>query len=268
MTDAVGAFEGARCLVTGGARGIGRALAAELLARGAAGVLLIDRDAEALAEAAAALGPKARAFACDLTDPAAPATAVAAAVEGGGGLDLVCSNAGVLVEDPDFDDAASAPDEAWALSWDLNVLAHVRLARAALPAFRTAGGGRFLMTVSAAGLLTMIGHAPYAATKAAALAFAQNLAITHGDEGVQVAALCPQAVTTDMLQATRRPEAAMASAALGAQETAAAALDGLAAGRFLILPHPEVAAYARRRAEDMDRWIGGMRKLRRGLAAS
>ncbi|MEQ8604733.1 MAG: SDR family oxidoreductase [Marivibrio sp.] len=259
-------FDGARCLVTGAGRGIGRALADELLARGAAGVLLIDRDETALAEAAAALDGRARVFACDLTEPSAPGSAVDAAIEAFGGLDLVCSNAGVLVEDPDFANAASADDALWALSWDLNVMAHVRLARAALPAFRAAGGGRFLMTVSAAGLLTMIGHAPYAATKAAALAFAQNLAITHADEGVQVAALCPQAVTTDMLQATRRPEAAMASAALGAQETADAALDGLAVGRFLILPHPEVADYARRRAEDMDRWIGGMRKLRRGLA--
>ena len=226
--------------------------------------MLADRDADALAATAGTLG--CRHHVADLASPEGPAALVGAAERAMGGLDLICSNAGVLHADTDPEDATSADDEAWELSWQLNVMAHVRLARAALPAMRAQRHGHFLLTVSAAGLLTMIGHAPYAVSKAAALAFAQNLAITHGDQGIGVSVLCPQAVTTDMLQATPRPEAAMAGAALGAEETAAAALDGVEAGRFLILPHPEVADFARRRAEDLDRWIGGMRKLRRQMA--
>lgn len=256
-------IEGARCLVTGGAGGIGRALARALIARGAGSVVLSDRAGPALDAEAAAIG--AEAIACDLTDPDGPADLISRAEAAMGGIDLLCSNAGVLIADPDPADAASAPDADWTLSWDLNVMAHVRLARAALPGMERRGGGHMLLTVSAAGLLTMIGHAPYAVTKAAALAFAQNLAITHGDRGIGVSALCPQAVTTDMLRATPRPEAAMAADALSAEDVARAALDGMAAGRFLILPHPEVADYARRRADDLDRWIGGMRKMRRTL---
>ncbi|MBP5856870.1 SDR family oxidoreductase [Marivibrio halodurans] len=256
-------IEGARCLVTGGAGGIGRALARALVARGAGAVVLSDRAGPALDAEAAAIG--AEAMASDLTDPDGPADLIARAEAAMGGIDLMCSNAGVLIADPDPADAASAPDADWTLSWDLNVMAHVRLARAALPGMEHRGGGHMLLTVSAAGLLTMIGHAPYAVTKAAALAFAQNLAITHGDRGIGVSALCPQAVTTGMLRATPRPEAAMAAAALSAEDVAQAALDGVAAGRFLILPHPEVADYVRRRADDLDRWIGGMRKMRRTL---
>lgn len=254
---------GARCLVTGGARGIGLALARALKDRGAGAVALSDRDGPALDHAAAEIG--AMPIVADLATADGPEALVRAAEAAMGGIDILCSNAGLLIADPDPDRAASAPDADWALSWDLNVMAHVRLARAALPGMEAAGGGHLLLTVSAAGLLTMIGHAPYAVTKAAALAFAQNLAISHGDRGIGVSALCPQAVTTDMLRATPRPEAAMAAAALSADETAEAALDGMAAGRFLILPHPEVADYARKRAEDIDRWIGGMRKLRRGM---
>jgi NAD(P)-dependent dehydrogenase (short-subunit alcohol dehydrogenase family) len=257
------AIKGARCLVTGGARGIGKALAQALIARGAAAVMVSDRDADALAATAQELG--CAAHACDLTDADAPGALVAEAEARLGGLDLICSNAGVLCPDTDPDDATSADDAAWTLSWELNVMAHVRLARAALPAMRAQGAGHFLMTVSAAGLLTMIGHAPYAVSKAAALSFAQNLAITHGDQGIGVSVLCPQAVTTDMLSATPRPEAAMASAALGVEETVATALDGVEDGRFLILPHADVADFAIKRAQDLDRWIGGMRKLRRTM---
>ena len=256
-------IEGSRCLVTGGARGIGLALARALKDRGATAIVLSDRDVSALEEAAAEIG--ATPIVADLASAEGPAALIRDAEAAMGGIDILCSNAGLLVADPDPDQAASASDADWQMSWDLNVMAHVRLARAALPGMEAEGSGHVLLTVSAAGLLTMIGHAPYAVTKAAALAFAQNLAITHGDRGIGVSALCPQAVTTDMLQATPRPEAAMAAAALSAEETAEAALDGIAAGRFLILPHPEVADYARKRADDLDRWIGGMRKLRRGL---
>ncbi len=187
-----------------------------------------------------------------------------------GPLDLLCSNAGIAYSDAPGWMATSQPDEIWDRAWRINVMAHVWAARAVLPGMIARGGGYLLHTVSAAGLLNQIGDAVYSTTKHAALGFAEALAITHGDDGIGVSVLCPQAVRTGMFTGAgfeALAAAASADGVLSPREVAAAAIDGLAEERFLILPHPQVAEYVRRKADDPGRWIGGMRKFRRRLLA-
>ncbi|MGH9674113.1 MAG: SDR family oxidoreductase, partial [Bryobacteraceae bacterium] len=151
----------------------------------------------------------------------------------------------------------------WRRIWTVNVMAHVYAARAALPAMLSRGEGYLVQTVSAAGLLSAIGSAPYSVTKHAALAFAEWLAITYGGRGIRVSALCPQGVRTDMLLHSDRAGREMLMAgALEPAQVAEAVVGGIASERFLILPHPEVAEYFRRKAADYDRWLRGMRRLR------
>ena len=247
--------------VTGAARGIGRALAVAAKARGAT-IVALDQDAAGVEAVAAGLGGQA--FALDVGDAAA-VVAILARIEAEIGLvALYCSNAGILERDPDPDLATSADPESWARSWAVNVMGHVHAARVLVPLWRQRGGGAFLGTVSAAGLLSQIGSATYSATKHAALAFLEHLAIAHAEDGIRVAALCPQGVDTAMLGAA---SAAARDGVLSPGAVAEAALDGLASGRFLILPHPQVAAYARRRAGDPERWLAGMARLRRAMRA-
>jgi NAD(P)-dependent dehydrogenase (short-subunit alcohol dehydrogenase family) len=176
-----------------------------------------------------------------------------------GGIDLFCSNAGIAVNGDEH-----TPDQDWARCWDVNVMAHVYAARAVVPHMLARGHGYLLQTVSAAGLLTHPQSATYAVTKHASLAFAEWLSMTYGDRGITVSALCPQGVRTDML---RRAEAEgtrrsfLLDSALEPEQVADEVVKGLAAGRFLILPHPEVAEFVRRRAGDHDRWLRGMRRL-------
>ena len=247
--------------VTGAARGIGRALAVAAKARGAT-IVALDQDAAGVEAVAAGLGGQA--FALDVGDAAA-VVAILARIEAEiGPVALYCSNAGILERDPDPDLATSADPESWARSWAVNVMGHVHAARVLVPLWRQRGGGAFLGTVSAAGLLSQIGSATYSATKHAALAFLEHLAIAHAEDGIRVAALCPQGVDTAMLGAA---SAAARDGVLSPGAVAEAALDGLASGRFLILPHPQVAAYARRRAGDPERWLAGMARLRRAMRA-
>jgi NAD(P)-dependent dehydrogenase (short-subunit alcohol dehydrogenase family) len=253
------AWQGRVVAVTGAARGIGRALAGAAASRGAR-VVVLDRDAGGAAEAAAALGGTAMTL--DVADGEAVAAAIAAIEAEVGPIALYCSNAGILERDPDPALAASADPGSWMRSFSVNVMGHVHAARTLVPLWRARGGGAFLGTVSAAGLLGQIGSAPYGATKQAALAFLDHLAIAHAEDGIRVAALCPQGVDTAML---RDAGAAARDGVLSAEAVAEAAFAGLEAGRFLILPHPEVAEYARRRAVDHDRWIAGMARLRRSL---
>jgi len=252
-------LDGRVVAVTGAAQGIGRALAGAAAARGARGVAL-DRDAAGAAATATALGGEAMAL--DVTDAGAVADAIAG-IEGRlGPIALYCSNAGILERDPDPMLATSADPESWARVFAVNVMGHVHAARALVPLWRGRGGGAFLGTVSAAGLLGQIGSATYGATKHAALAFLDHLAIAHAQEGIRVAALCPQGVDTAML---RDAGVAARAGVLSPEAVAEAAFAGLDAGRFLILPHPEVAEYARRRAVDHDRWLAGMGRLRRAM---
>ena len=239
-------------VVTGAARGIGAALVARFSAEGAKAVVAAD--------IAAAPGI----VACDVSREADIVRLIDDTENRHGPIDLFCSNAGIAVLDPDWDNPASAPDDGWARGWAVNVMAHVWAARHLVPRMGGRGGGYFLHTVSAAGLLSQIGSGPYSATKHAALGFAENLAIAGRDRGIKVSVLCPQGVDTAMLRGITRgvPDR---DGVLTPEAVADAVVEGLAAERFLILPHPEVATYIRRKADDYDRWLSGMTRLRRSM---
>jgi len=252
---------GAVVVITGAAGGIGAAMARRFAAAGAAGMVLADLDgAVALARS---LDPaRAVGVACDVTDPAAVAGLVTLAGDTFGPVDLFCSNAGITTGT-----GLDTSDAAWSRAWAVNVHAHVLAARAVLPSMLERGSGYLLQTCSAAGLLTAVGDAPYAVTKHAAVAFAEWLSMTYGDRGIKVSALCPQGVDTPLLTdglAAGHPGArvtAASGAVLSPDEVAEAVVEGLAAERFLILPHPEVATYQQRKAVDPDRWLASMRSL-------
>jgi NAD(P)-dependent dehydrogenase (short-subunit alcohol dehydrogenase family) len=263
-------------VVTGAASGIGRALALALADRGAAGVVVADLDGEGAAKVAGeieAAGHRALAVTADLAREIDARDLVARAEEAFGPVDLFFSNAGIIVGG-----GVEVPDEAWARIWAVNVQSHVYVARAVLPAMLARGDGYLIFTASAAGLLTQLGSAPYSVTKHALVALAEWLSITHGDQGIKVSALCPQAVATN-LGATSRAQVAAGAArlpgsvssaavdgVLSPEQVAEVVLAGVADERFLILPHPEVATYEQRRATDRERWLGGMRRLQARLS--
>lgn len=178
-----------------------------------------------------------------------------------GPIDLFCSNAGVFVIG-----GAEQPDDEWKRIIDVNVMAHVWTARHLVPRMIDRGGGYLLTTASAAGLLSQIGSAPYSVTKHAALAFAEWLAITYGDQGLVVSALCPQAVATNMTADIEGGGVAGVNGMLTPDDVAEVVVEGLRGEQFLILPHPEVSEYFRRKAGDYDRWIAGMRRLQSRFA--
>jgi NAD(P)-dependent dehydrogenase (short-subunit alcohol dehydrogenase family) len=263
-------------VVTGGASGIGRALALALAGRGAAGVVVADLDGEGAAKVAAeieAAGHRALAVTADMAREVDARDLVARTEAEFGPVDLFFSNAGIIVGG-----GVEVPDDAWARIWAVNVQSHVYVARAVLPAMLARGDGYLIFTASAAGLLTQLGSAPYSVTKHALVALAEWLSITHGDQGIKVSALCPQAVATNLGATSRaqvpagavRPPGAASSAAvdgvLPAEQVAEAVLAGVASERFLILPHPEVAMYEQRRATDRERWLSGMRRLQARLS--
>ncbi|CAG7657246.1 Short-chain dehydrogenase [Actinacidiphila bryophytorum] len=248
----VEALRDARVVVTGAGGGIGAALARAFADRGAR-VVVNDLDAEAAHKVADGIGAAVVAGDASGVVPAAR-TAL------GGRVDIFCANAGVATGG-----GAEADDADWELAWDVNVMAHVRAARALLPEWLERGSGRFVSTVSAAGLLTMIGAAPYSVTKHGALAFAEWLSLTYRHRGIAVHAVCPQGVRTAMLDAAGPAgDLVLAPNAIEPEDVAKAVLDGIAQERFLILPHPEVAGYYAARAAEPERWLGGMNKLQRG----
>ncbi len=251
---------GAGVVVTGAGSGIGAALARRFAAEGAR-VVVNDIDAGAVAQVAASCG--ATAAPGDAASADGVAALVTAARRALGEIDLFCANAGVARGD------GVGEDLDWEASWQVNVMAHVRAARALLPAWLERGRGHLICTVSAAGLLTMLGAAPYSATKHAALGFAEWLAATYAHRGITVQAICPQGVQTPMLH-TSPPGAGLilGASAITPEAAADAVLAGIAEGRFLILPHPEVAAMYAGRATDPDRWLRGMNKLQRKIEES
>ena len=244
-------------VVTGGANGIGAALCRRFAAEGAKGVVVADIDGEAAKRLSAQIGGLG--VVADVTQEPDLHRLVGEAVSRYGAIDLFCSNAGIAV-----DGGEETSDADWERCWNVNVMAHVLAARAVLPGMLKRGAGYLLQTVSAAGLLTHIHSASYAVTKHASLAFAEWLAIAYGDRGIGVSVLCPQGVRTDMLQrAAAGGRTFLLDSALEPEQVADVVVNGLADERFLILPHPEVAEYFRRKATDYERWLGGMRKLRR-----
>ncbi|MEM1187940.1 MAG: SDR family oxidoreductase [Pseudomonadota bacterium] len=248
-------------VVTGGGNGIGRALCERFAAEGAAHVAVVDREEEAARAVADAIGGSA--FAVDVRDEAQIAAMVAKVEEEQARIDLFCSNAGIIAGDGEPWYASSAPNGTWQAMWDIHVMSHVWAARACLPAMIKRGEGYFLNTASAAGLLNQIGDAAYSTTKHAAVGFAEALSITHGDDGIRVSCLCPQAVATRMIGAVEDGGSAGVDGVISPADVAEAVVQGLAEEKFLILPHPEVATYRERKTADYDRWLGGMRKLRR-----
>ncbi len=264
-------------VVTGGASGIGRSLCLALAEHGAAAVVVADVDAGGAAEVAATIeagGHRALAVTADMAQEAGAEALVARAEEAFGPVDLFCSNAGIIV-----DGGVEVPDEAWSRIWAVNVQSHVYAARALLPRMLARGEGYLVLTASAAGLLTELGSAPYSVTKHAAVALAEWLSITYGDQGLRVSCLCPQAVRTNLIATSHRQVSAMPEVRTGAgtplasvdgvltpDQVAACVIDAVARERFLILPHPEVAMYEQRRADDRERWLRGMRRLQARLS--
>jgi NAD(P)-dependent dehydrogenase (short-subunit alcohol dehydrogenase family) len=253
-------LNGKTVVITGGANGIGKALASRFHREGVRGLVIADVDAERVAQVAAELD--ALGLVCDVSLEQDIRRVVAAAEARFGPIDLFCSNAGIIHADPDFENAASASNETFDRCWRIHVMAHVYAARALLPGMIARGSGYFLNTVSAAGLLSQIGSATYSTTKHAAIGFAESLAITHREHGIRVSVLCPQAVRTAMLGDRGDRSAAALDGILSPEEVAGCVVQGLADERFLILPHPSVAEYMRRKVSDYDRWIGGMARLR------
>ena len=251
----MGLLDGKVAIVTGAARGTGSHVARRFAAEGARGVVVADVQEEPLAAVAREIGDG-LAVPCDVTDEEQIRALVEQAEERFGPIDLFCSNAGIVVPG-----GADASDDIWRRSIDVNVMAHVYAARIVVPRMIDQGGGYLLQTASAAGLLTQIGSAPYSVTKHAALALAEWLAITFGEKGIKVSVLAPQAVRTAMTMGIPDGGVAGVDGMLEPDTVADAVVRGLASEAFLILPHPEVIEYFRRKASDYDRWIAGMQRL-------
>jgi NAD(P)-dependent dehydrogenase (short-subunit alcohol dehydrogenase family) len=277
-------------VVTGGASGIGRSLCLALASRDAAAVVVADVDAGGAAKVAAEIeagGHRALAVTADVGNAADAEALVARAEDAFGRVDLLFSNAGIIVTG-----GLEIPDQAWARTWAINVQSHVWITRAVLPGMLARGEGYLVYTASAAGLLTELGSASYSVTKHAVVALAEWLSITYADQGIRVSCLCPQLVSTNLGTTSQRllgagaPPAADGNGAgalsaadgIGAaqagvdgvltpDQVAACVIDTMADERFLILPHPEVATYERRRADDRERWLRGMRRLLARLSA-
>ncbi len=243
-------------VVTGGANGIGAALARRFAAEGARAVVVVDLDLTHAQAVADAIGGTA--FKADVGIESDVVRVVRDTEQRFDGVDLWCSNAGIF-----FLGGVETPNAQWQKIWDVNVMAHVYAARAVLPGMIKRGGGYLLHTASAAGLLSQIGSATYSVTKHAAVALAEWLSITHGEHGIKVSVICPQAVRTNMLAGSEDGSVAGVDGVIEPEQVAQAVIEGLADERFLILPHPRVAEYMRRKATDYDRWLSGMRRLQR-----
>lgn len=245
-------------VITGGSGGIGRAMAQAFLDQGARAVVLADLDEAAVTSAASAIGCAGKA--CNVTDENQVAALVQHTLDTYGQIDLFCSNAGaggagVLTD---------ASNDVWQQQWELHVMSHVYAARAVLPHMLARGDGYLLNTASAAGLLAALGSGPYTVTKAAAVKLAEFISITHGDDGIKVSVLCPQGVNTAM--APKSLGDGQTDGIIEPEQLAATVVETLHEERFYVLPHPEVEEYVRRKGDNVDRWLTGMRRLRRETA--
>tara|TARA_Y100000385_G_scaffold36485_2_gene34114 strand:- start:63 stop:860 length:798 start_codon:yes stop_codon:yes gene_type:complete len=256
-------LNGKIAVVTGAGSGIGRALVEQFVREGAKAVVAVDINRETVQRTADDNGCVA--MTADVSRDNDIKRVIEETENNIGPIDLFCSNAGVGMGLNE-----QSPDREWQTSWDINVMSHVYAARHLVPRMAQRGGGYFLNTASAAGLLNQIGGAAYGVTKHAAVGFGEWLALTYAHQGIKVSMLCPQAVRTGMT-----PSADEDDSTLGASAARAAAGDGLmepetlaevvtaglACESFLILPHPEVETYMQRKTADYDRWIRGMNRL-------
>lgn len=257
MNDAGRHFDGKAAIVTGAASGIGAALVSQLAEYGAR-VVAVDR--------AEISGPPDGVVSLvgDVSDSAVIHRAIALAETEFGPVDLYFANAGVM------GGADIGSEDEWATGMDVNFYAHVRAARELVPGWVERGGGHFVSTASAAGLLTQVGSAIYSATKHAAEAFAEWLSVTYGSRGVDVTCLCPMGVDTALVRegaASEDPRARTAIKAvtsagevLSAEDVARQTLAAVAAREFLVLPHARVRDMWVNRAGDTQRWIRGMQR--------
>jgi NAD(P)-dependent dehydrogenase (short-subunit alcohol dehydrogenase family) len=252
-------------VVTGGASGIGRALAGRVAAAGARGVVVADIDGAGAEAVAQSIGSGALGMRCDVSSDADVGELIARAESSFGPVDVFFANAGI-----GSGSGLDADDAVWEASWNVNVRAHVLAARRLVPGWVERGEGYFVSTASAAGLLSQIGDAPYSVTKHAAVAFSEWLSLTFGDRGVKVSCLCPMGVNTAMLNAGLEMEdshgvgarvVAAAGRILEPEDVADEVVSAIRDERFLILPHAEVGEFLRRKGSDPERWLAGMRRL-------
>ncbi|MCW2991936.1 MAG: putative short-chain type dehydrogenase/reductase y4lA [Solirubrobacterales bacterium] len=251
-------------VVTGGAGGIGKALAWRFVEEGARGVVVADLEAADPGAVAEQLGDRALGFAGDVSDEPTVRALIAAAEEAFGPVDLFCANAGVAIGV-----GLEADEAVWDTAFGVNIRSHIYAAKALVPGWIERGGGYFLTTASAAGLLTQIGSAPYAVTKHAAVAFAEWLSVTYGSQGIRASCLCPMGVNTAMLNVgvegdnsvTAGDVVRAAGAVVEPEQVADDVIAALRDERFLVLPHPEVLTFFQRKGTDYDRWLSGMRRL-------
>lgn len=249
-------------VITGAASGIGRAMAQRFQKERPRAVVCVDLDAEGAEATAREIGG--RAMTADVSRESDVARVVETTERELGPIDLFCSNAGVGAGM-----ALDSPNAEWQKSWDVNVMSHVYAARQLIPRMIERGGGYLLNTASAAGLLNQIGGAAYGVSKHAAVGLGEWIALTYRHQGIKVSMLCPQAVRTAMTDGGG--DAANAASVDGMMEPEAVAdvvVQGLRDERFLILPHPEVLEYMRRKSADYDRWIAGMNRLQRRLESA
>lgn len=256
-------FTDARAIVTGAAGGIGAALAAELIARGAS-VVLADLS-PTVTDTAAALKDGAHAWVGDVSSVAGIDELIAVADDRLGGVDMYFANAGIIGPGE-----LGESDGDWDTIIDVNLRAHIRAAQALIPRWQEAGEGYFVATASAAGLLTQIGSAAYSVTKHASVGFAEWVALTYRDDGIRASAICPMGVDTDLLRSAGTSSPAQsavteAGEVLAPADVATIALDAVEAGTFLILPHPEVLDMYRMKGSDYDRWLAGMSRYQNRL---
>ncbi len=243
-------------VVTGGGNGIGKALCERFQQDQPDGIVVADIEVDRAAEVAESIS--AVSVSCDVGKESEIEKLIGVAMDEFGRIDVFCSNAGV-----GGSGGVEAPNEMWDHVFAVNFHAHLYAARHVLPQMIDRGSGYLMNTISAAGLLTSLGSAPYAVTKHAALSFAEWIRITHGHQGIGVSCLCPQGVRTRMLlgEINERADGFLVKGSVSPQEAAECVVQGIDAEHFLILPHPEVAEFFRRKGADYDRWLGGMQRL-------